>query len=139
MKHVVAIWGTTLQTDEELQPFLQPEYTEDGDVIPSGFMAAAGLDWVDEDFFEVHAVAQVEERAAFLAYLQRECVSAGESFAEKIPPNLSGEIARFPTVILLYGQVTNYGTVNEALFALTGEQHVGDGLVELLATIEYEE
>ncbi|HBZ80239.1 MULTISPECIES: immunity 22 family protein [Brevibacillus] len=138
MKHVVVVWGTDLQTEDELQAFLEPVYTEDGDMYPSEFMKATGLTWIDEDFFEVHALGKAEERANFLEYLRQECVSAGASSAEKLPASLSDELADYPTVLLLYGQQTTYGTVNEELFSLSGERHVASTQVKLLAKIEYE-
>lgn len=138
MKHIVVVWGTDLHTEDELQAFLEPVYTEDGDMYPSEFMKATGLTWVDEDFFEVHAVAKAEERADFLEYLRQECVSDGEIFAEKLPTAFSEELTGYPTVLLLYGQQTAYGTVNEELFSLAGEPEAERARVKLLAKIEYE-
>lgn len=78
MKHVVVVWGTDLHTEDELQAFLEPVYTEDGDMYPSEFMKATGLTWVDEDFFEVHAVAKAEERADFWSICDRSAFRMGK-------------------------------------------------------------
>lgn len=138
MKHVVTIWGTTLQSADELADFLTPVYDEDGEVIPSGFLTASGLDWVDEDYFEVHDVHHAEDREYFFSYLENEYNANAKLDRKHWPAKLTEQIAQFPHVILLYGNESRYGTINQGLFALTEEGHKNNSPVVLLAKLVFE-
>lgn len=138
VKHVVTVWGTTLQSDEELQEFLEPLYDENGDVGPSGFLAATGLNWVDEDFFEAHVLGSEEEKMAFPTYLKEEYAPEPEVFERHLPENLTSKMSAYPSVILLYGNESGYGSINEQLFQLHEQEKSGDSPIVLLSKIVYE-
>lgn len=139
MKHVVAMWGTNCRSEEELAAFARPGYTEDGDAIPSEFMSSTGLSWIDEDFMEVHLLPDEESREAFVQYLKQDYASDPDRFAPQVPDSLGESIAPYPSVIVLYGNDSRYGSVNEVLFSLAESgSEVGQQPVPLIAKIVYE-
>lgn len=138
MKHVVTVWGTTLHSDEELQEFLEPLYDEDGDVGPSCFLTATGLNEVDEDFFEAHLLGSEEEKGSFLTYLIEEYAPEREAFKRHLPEDLAAKLTEYSSVILLYGNESGYGSINEQLFQLHEQEKVSDSPVVLLSKIVYE-
>ncbi|MFS0554489.1 immunity 22 family protein [Brevibacillus sp. 179-C9.3 HS] len=138
MRHVVTVWGTTLQSPDELADFLTPVYDEDGDVIPSGFLTASGLEWVDEDFFEVHEVQDAEAREYFFAYLENEYATDAKLDRTEWPIQLTEGISKYPHVILLYGNESRYGSINEKLFELTEDGQEKDSTVVMLAKLVFE-
>lgn len=139
MKHVVAMWGANCRSEEELAAFVEQGYTEDGDAIPSEFMVSTGLSWIDEDFMEIHLLPDEESRKAFVQYLKLDYVSDSERFAPQVSDSLGESMAPYPSVIVLYGNDSRYGSVNEALFSL-GESGSGAGQqpVPPIAKIVYE-
>ncbi|NRS48302.1 immunity 22 family protein [Brevibacillus sp. HB2.2] len=138
MRNVVTVWGTTLQSADELADFLTPVYDEDGDVIPSGFLTASGLEWIDEDFFEVHEVQDAEARADFFMYLENEYAMNATLDRKEWPQKLTEEIGKYPHVILLYGNESRYGPINEKLFDLTEGGQEKDSPLVLLAKLVFE-
>ncbi|GED70945.1 hypothetical protein BRE01_46470 [Brevibacillus reuszeri] len=138
MRHVVTIWGTNLQTEEELQNFIEPIFDEDGDVTPSGFHTATGLEWIDEDFFEVHFLGNVKERTEFWAYLKEEYAPEAGAFSQQLSDELVSSLVDYPSVILLYGNESRYGSINEKLFALQKNLPDDGSPIVLLAKVVYE-
>ncbi|XOK62277.1 immunity 22 family protein [Paenibacillus elgii] len=139
MKHVVAIWGVNCRSEEELAAFVELEYTEDGDVTPSEFMSSTGLSWIDEDFMEVHLLPDEESREALMQYLKQDYASDPGRFAPQVPDSLGESIAPYSSVIVLYGNDSRYGSVNEVLFSLAESgSEVRQQPVALIAKIVYE-
>lgn len=138
MRHVVTIWGTNLQTEEELQEFIEPIFDENGDVTPSSFHTATGLDWIDEDFFEVHLLGDAEVRNEFWAYLKEEYAPEAEAFSLQLSDDLKARLEAYPSVILLYGNESPYGNINEQLFQLKEKGSEQGSPVVLLAQVIYE-
>lgn len=139
MKHVVAIWGVNCRSEEELAAFVEPDYTEDGEAIPSEFMRSTGLSWIDEDFMEMHLLPDEESREAYVQYLKLDYASDPDQLAPQVPDSLRESMAPYPSVIVLYGNDSRYGSINEALFSLK-ETGSGDRRqsVPLIAKIVYE-
>ncbi|WP_289135507.1 immunity 22 family protein [uncultured Brevibacillus sp.] len=138
MRHVVTIWGANLQTEEELREFIEPIFDENGDVTPSSFLTATGLNWIDEDFFEVHLLKEPEVRSEFWTYLKEEYAPEGEAFSLQLSDDLKAKLEAYPAVILLYGNESPYGNINEQLFQLTEKGAEQGSPVVLLAKIRYE-
>ncbi|GMX61879.1 hypothetical protein Elgi_16830 [Paenibacillus elgii] len=138
MKHVVAIWGVNCRSEEEFAAFVRLEYTEDGEAIPSEFMSSTGLSWIDEDFMEIH-LPDEESREVFVRYLKQDYASDPDRFAPQVPDSLGESIAPYPSVIVLYGNDSRYGSINEVLFSLAESgSEVGQQPVPLIAKIVYE-
>ncbi|MFB0843561.1 immunity 22 family protein [Paenibacillus oleatilyticus] len=139
MKHVVAVWGANCRSEEELAAFVEPGYTEDGEAIPSEFMSGAGLPWIDEDFMEIHLLPDEDSREAFVQYLKQDYASDPGRFAPQVPDSLGESIAPYSSVIVLYGNDSRYGSVNEVLFSLAESgSEVGQQPVALIAKTVYE-
>ncbi|WP_025847957.1 immunity 22 family protein [Paenibacillus ehimensis] len=139
MKHVVAIWGANCRSEEELAAFVESGYTEDGDAIPSEFVSSTGLSWIDEDFMEIHWLPDEESCEAFVQYLKLDYASDPDQFAPQVPDSLRESMAPYPSVIMLYGNDSRYGSVNEALFSLAESgSGAGQPSVPLIAKIVYE-
>ncbi|UVI27744.1 immunity 22 family protein [Paenibacillus spongiae] len=136
MKNIVMIWGANFASEEELYAYVESRYDDDGDVLPSGFMASIGGSWIDDDFLEAHFLVDDVERGEFTVYLHEE-YSPHELFAEQLPNAFEASIRAYNSIILLYGNDSPYGAVNEVLFAIEAVGREGSAAV-LLASIEYE-
>jgi hypothetical protein len=123
---------------QELDDFVQPIWDENGDAWPSAFLTSIGVSSVDDDFLEVHFLPDDEAHAAFADYLRRE-YSPDESFAEHLPPKIDEKIRACNSIILLYGNVSPYGAVNDVLFSIATPGHPSSTTVQLLESVMYEE
>lgn len=88
-ENVVSIWVGNFQSEEEFNVFLQEEFDEEGDSLPSVFMKVFEIDYIDIDFQE----AVFQENLSKDVLLQ---ASYADTFADKVD-NLSGN-----SIILLY-------------------------------------
>ncbi|GAA3413277.1 immunity 22 family protein [Paenibacillus hodogayensis] len=137
MKHIVMIWGANISSSEELEAFVESVYDDDGDALPSAFLASIGRSWIDGDFLELHVVGNEEERIAFIEYLRLE-YSPHEPFVEQLPAALDETVQAYNAVILLYGNDSPYGAVNEEMFQWAEEGFPAASSVVLLASVQYE-
>jgi Immunity protein 22 len=133
MKHIVTIWGANFASEAELHSYVEIEYDEDGDALLSGFMEKIGLSWVDEDFLEIHFINKMEDREEFIDYLHKH-YSSHSQFVKQLPPSLNESIRAYNSIILLYGNDSPYGSINDELFQFTES----DSSTGLIASISYE-
>ncbi|WP_314589064.1 immunity 22 family protein [Paenibacillus terrigena] len=137
MKHIVTIWGANFSSEEELEAYIKTEYDDDGDAIPSAFLASIRCSWIDEDFLEMHFFNDEEDRMAFIAYLRLE-YSSHEPFVEQLPAMIAESIRAYNGIILLYGNDSPYGATNDELFQIDEAGLPVDSSAVLLASVEYE-
>ncbi|ALS26322.1 immunity 22 family protein [Paenibacillus cisolokensis] len=137
MKHVVTVWGANFRTEEELRAFVEPVSHDDGETLPSEFMTRSGIGWFDADFMETHFINSDEERRMFIAYMHRD-YSPHEQFAEHLPATLYASIGLYNSIILLYGNDSPSGAVNEQLFRIARSGAAPGSSAILVAGIEYE-
>ena len=135
MKHIVTIWGANLDSEQKLEAFVETEYDDDGDARPSAFLASTGCSSIDEDFLEIHFVQNDEDRLDFLSYLRLD-YSADESFADHLPTSIGDTFRAYNSIILVYGNDSPYGPINEELFQDTALP--AEGAAVLLARVVYE-
>lgn len=137
MKHIVMLWGADFSSIEQLESYVLPEYDEDGEAIPSPFITALGISSIDPDFAELHVLGTEEEHSEFVDYLRQE-YSPYETFAELLPKGLEKRIRLYHSMIVLYGNDSRYGTVNEELFQLASSGLPENSAGNLVASITYE-
>ncbi|WP_028551631.1 immunity 22 family protein [Paenibacillus sp. UNC451MF] len=137
MKHIVTIWGANFSSEEELEAFVETDYDDDGDALPSAFLAGIGCSWIDEDFQELHYFNNEDERKAFIEYLRLE-YSPHEPFAEQLPAKIAETIQAYNSIILLYGNNSPYGAINDELFQIVEAGLPTGSLVVLLTSVGYE-
>jgi len=89
--NIVSIWSGRFGSEDELVDFVQDRYSEDGDLIPSTFMSAFGIAYIDYDFQEV-----LFEDGLTKEYLLQ--ASYAKSFIGKVFDKLPAE----NSLILLY-------------------------------------
>lgn len=133
MKHIVTIWGANFSSEDELRTFVEIEYDEDGDALLTDFMEKVGLSWIDEDFLEIHFFNNEEERKEFIDYLHHHYLSHNQ-FMKQLPSTLNESIHPYNSIILLYGNDSPYGSINDELFQFTES----DPSIGLIASISYE-
>ncbi|UQZ81139.1 hypothetical protein SK3146_00295 [Paenibacillus konkukensis] len=137
MKHIVTIWGTPASSEKELNAFTETVYDDDGEALLSPFLNGIGCSWIDEDFMERHYFGDEEERTAFIEYLRSD-YAPHEAFAERLPEAIGEAIRAYPSVIILYGNDSPYGAINESLLAIAEAGPPAGSAAALLAIVEYE-
>jgi hypothetical protein len=91
VENKVSIWFGKFDTEVGLDAFLEIDYDEDGDSVPSLFMIAFGIDYYDEDFREAFLDNNLNKASL-------ENVSYSETFVDKIETDFS----KYNCAILLY-------------------------------------
>ncbi|AJS58627.1 immunity 22 family protein [Paenibacillus sp. IHBB 10380] len=137
MKHIVTIWGANFSSEEELEAFVETVYDDDGDALPSAFLASIGCSWIDGDFLEIHFFNNEEERMAFIEYLRLE-YSPHEPFVEQLPATIDETIRAYNSIILLYGNDSPYGVINDEMFQIDEVGLPTGSSTFLLASVKYE-
>lgn len=137
MKHIVTLWGANFSSAEELETFVETVDDDAGEALPSAFLASIGCSWIDEDFQELHFFNNEEERTAFIEYLRLE-YSPHEPFVEQLPATIDETIRAYNSIILLYGNDSPYGAINDEMFQIVEAGLPIVSLVDLLARVEYE-
>jgi len=137
MKHIVTIWGANFSCVEELEAFIETGYDDDGDTIPSDFLASIGCSCIDEDFLEMHFHNNEEERRAFTEYL-RSGYLPDQPFAEQLPATIGETVRDYNSIILLCGSDSPYGAINEELFEIVEKDLPASSSIKLLASVVYE-
>lgn len=120
MKQIVTVWGANFAGEDELGGFVQTGWDDDGEAVPSLFMRTIGTSRIDEDFMEVHYVGREYSLEAFADYLRSEYRSDDMSFAERLPANLEETLGNYNSFIVVYGNDSGYGAVNDELFTIGG-------------------
>ncbi|MFD0715613.1 immunity 22 family protein [Paenibacillus sp. GCM10027626] len=137
MKHIVRIWGANFSSEEELEAFVETVYDDDGGALPSAFLVSTGYSWIDEDFLEMHFFNNAEEHIAFIQYLRSE-YSPHDSFVKQLPATIDESIRAYNSIILLYGNDSPYGAINDELFQIVEADLPTGSSTILLARVEYE-
>jgi hypothetical protein len=136
MRNAVAIWAGNFNSEEELMT-----YTEGpSDEMMSGadFMDDAGMEGLDHDFMERHYVGSGEDRRSLVTYLRHEYIEDSE-FAEQLPADLEVRLVSYNSVVLLYGNDSPYGPVNELLLETVSSRNFAASFpMILIAHVEYE-
>ncbi|MED4534316.1 immunity 22 family protein [Metabacillus fastidiosus] len=115
MEHIVTIWGCNFKNEEELESYV--EAYKDGENAASEFANDIGLMWLDEDFMEIAFLASDKEQAEIIDYLNND-YSDDNEFTEQLPASLLQDISPYNSIILLYGNKSIYGSINEELFRM---------------------
>ncbi|MGG3926409.1 immunity 22 family protein [Metabacillus fastidiosus] len=115
MEHIVTIWGCNFKNEEELESYV--EAYKDGENAASEFANDIGLMWLDEDFMEIAFLASDKEQAEIIDYLNND-YSDDNEFTEQLPASLLQDISSYNSIILLYGNKSIYGSINEELFRM---------------------
>ncbi|MFX3632384.1 MAG: immunity 22 family protein [Candidatus Pristimantibacillus sp.] len=136
MKHIVMIWGANFSSEEELEAFVEMVDDDEGEVLPSAFLASIGCPRIDEDFQEMHFFNNEDDRMEFIQYLRLE-YSEHESFVEQLPATIDETIRAYNSIILLYGNDSPYGAINDELFQIVEAGLPTGSFVDLLASVEY--
>lgn len=138
MKHIVMIWGAHFSSEKELIAFVEPAWDEDGEAQPSAFVRSIGVMSVDEDFLEAHYLGSDREREEFAGYVKEE-YAPHKPFAERLPASFEADLRDCNSIILVYGNDSPYGPVNDALFQYAGSNRSAHGSqLTLVASVEYE-
>lgn len=138
MKHVVAIWAGQFSSEDEFIGSVEGTFDSEGDYKSSAFMEAAQLTELDEDFMESHYVQAAQELAEFIVYLRHE-YSSDRAFGEQLPADLDQRLASYNSFVVLYGNDSSYGAVNEVLFSYGGSRDTeGNSLFEHVGRFIYE-
>ncbi|WP_010268816.1 immunity 22 family protein [Paenibacillus senegalensis] len=136
MRHIITIWGANFSSEEELVAYVESAYDDDGEeVLPSAFLESIGHSSIDRDFLELHFLSNEEEHTAFIQYLKSE-YSSHDSFVNLLPPTMDESIRSYNSILLLSGNDSPYGAVNEELFHIVKADLPVDAPA-LLASIEY--
>jgi hypothetical protein len=112
-KSVVSIWIGTFDSEEKFIDFIREQYDEEGDLFPSAFMEAFGIDEIKPDFQEV----------LFLENISREDISQA-SYAESFIDKIEESVIHGNCIILLYD------------FCYTGKIQTSSGL-NFIGVFEY--
>ncbi|MFD0589318.1 immunity 22 family protein [Paenibacillus sp. GCM10027627] len=137
MKHIVKIWGANFSSEEELHAYVEAVYDNDGEAQPSAFLAELGYRYIDKDFLEAHFFNNEEERIAFIQYLKIDYSPHG-SFGKQLPAAIDEYMRAYHSIILLYGNDSLYGAINDELFQSDQSDSLPSSLICLIASIEYE-
>ncbi|OBZ18561.1 hypothetical protein A8L34_03015 [Bacillus sp. FJAT-27264] len=136
MRNAIAIWAGNFNSEEELM-----SYTEgsSGDGVTGGnFIDEAGIEGLDQDFMERHFVRSGEERRSLVTYLRHEYIEDSE-FAEQLPADLEARLAPYNSMVLVYGNDSPYGPVNEILLDNVSSNNIAASFpMILIARVEYE-
>jgi hypothetical protein len=126
-------------SEEELKAFVEISYDEEDEAQaqPSEFMTSIGTSRLDNDFMETHFINDEESHQSFTNYLCYEYCS-NESFPKQLPQNLGEYINKYNSIILLYGNDSPYGSVNEFLFLIEAPATPIESSAALLACIVYQ-
>ncbi|MFC3746096.1 immunity 22 family protein [Paenibacillus sp. GCM10012306] len=136
MRNAVAIWAGNFNSEEELMTYTEGS---SGDGVAGGsFMDEAGLEGLDQDFMERHYIGNGEERRSLVTYLRLEYTEYSE-FAEQLPADLEARLVPYNSVVLLYGNDSPYGPVNEMLLESFSSKNTSASFpMILIARVEYE-
>jgi hypothetical protein len=138
MRHAVVIWAGTFNSEEELMAYTESIFDEETSRQSSDFMEGAGIEELDEDFIERHYISDAEERRHLVTYLRHE-YAEDSAFAEHLPDDLESRLAEHNSVILLYGNDSPYGPVNEGLLQEGRSTNTAASFkMVLIADIQYE-
>ncbi|MGG3891267.1 immunity 22 family protein [Metabacillus fastidiosus] len=136
MEHIITIWGCNFKNEEELESYVEAD--KDGENAASEFANDIGLMWIDEDFMEIAFLASDKEQAEIIDYLNNDYSSDNE-FTEQLPVSLLQGIRPYNSLILLYGNKSIYGSINEELFRMEKNLSLEScSDVRLVASVVYE-
>lgn len=138
MQHAVAIWAGNFDSEEELIAYTERTLDEEQGTLSSRFMEGAGLEGLDEDFIEKHYLHDAEERRAFTVYLKHG-YAEGTEFAEQLPADLDSRLTAYNSVLLLYGNDSPFGSVNDMLLHEIRTDRLSASFpLRLIAHVSYE-
>ncbi|GGG01715.1 hypothetical protein GCM10010912_53210 [Paenibacillus albidus] len=134
MKHAVAIWTGDCESAEALDEYTNGTYDEEGEYVRSDFMKDTGIEWLDMDFMEIHYIQDEQGLKELLEYLRHD-YSQDEAFRNQLPPEMDQALAAGNAVILLYGNDSLYGPVNEFLLRSTDADFSGEAAAFTIQTL----
>ncbi|MNW23328.1 hypothetical protein D3C74_00260 [compost metagenome] len=117
MQHIVTIWAGNFATDEEFMSYIAIVRDTNDERHASLFEQQSGLSDLDEDFMEAHYIRGPKERQEFIDYMRND-YSPHHAFTEHLPEGLEVLLAPYNSLILIYGNDSPHGAINECLLNL---------------------